>query len=137
MSLQGWKLTIVRQSETSNFPHGQHISPRYLSAWASKKKRNQYVSRRVGKPYCLCSFLYFTPFTTVSNMRLKITYKTTSFKALGGRITQTFETQLNCCPKFKHKFDIDKYNFIYKIFMASCRSANRRDWEQKNNDNIC
>jgi hypothetical protein len=29
-----------------------------------------------------------TPFTTVSNMHLKITYKTTLFKALGGRITQ-------------------------------------------------
>ena len=69
-------------------------------------------------------------------MRLKITYKTTLFKALGGRITQTFEI-VKCFPKFKCKFDIDKYNFIYKIFMALCRSANRRDWEKKNNDNIC
>jgi len=65
----------------------------YLSAWASKKNRDRYVSRRVGKLLLslFVSFLYDTPFTTVSNMRLKITYKTTLFKALGGRITQTFE----------------------------------------------
>ena len=87
----GSKLMIVRQFETSNFPH-EHTSPRYLSAWDSKK-RDWYVSQRVGKPLLslFVSFLQVTPFTTVSNMHLKITYKTTLFKALGGRITQMFE----------------------------------------------
>jgi len=56
-----------------------------------KKRETGMYRDELESRYCLCSFLYFTPFTTVSIMCLKITYKTTSFKALWGRITQTFE----------------------------------------------
>ena len=45
-------------------------------------------------------------------MSLKITYKTTLFKALGGRITQTFEIVKLFSKIQAQNFYIDKYNFI-------------------------
>ena len=83
--------------------------------------------------------LGYTIYNCVSNMHLKITYKTTLFKVLGGRITQTFEI-VKLFSKIQAQIWHRQIQFhLYNIygFFSSCRSANRRDWEKKNNDNIC